>query len=83
MDVGCIESRLFRAHGNAARKGKRSRRCAAVWSALATKEEEPRSRNDVVKKVVDELRNSVHNLASLLLTTQRCWARRSARRHVL
>ncbi|EJO54480.1 hypothetical protein BURMUCF2_3683 [Burkholderia multivorans CF2] len=39
---------------------------------MATKEEEPRSRNDVVKKVVDELRNSVHNLASLLLTTQRC-----------
>ncbi|OMG72275.1 hypothetical protein BW685_16740 [Burkholderia ubonensis] len=53
----CLESRLFRANGNAARKGK---------------QDEPRSRNDVVKKVVDELRNSVHNLASLLLTTQRC-----------
>lgn len=35
-------------------------------------EDEPRSRNEVVKKVVDELRNSVHNLVSLLLTTQRC-----------
>ncbi|MPV60171.1 hypothetical protein CFB46_17515 [Burkholderia sp. HI2761] len=32
----------------------------------------PRSRNDVVQKVVDELRNTVHNLASLLLKTQRC-----------
>ncbi|TCW79710.1 hypothetical protein C5O80_14180 [Burkholderia sp. SRS-46] len=28
------------------------------------------------KKVVDELRNTVHNLASLLLKTQRCWETR-------
>ncbi|UKD17730.1 hypothetical protein L3V59_38140 [Burkholderia aenigmatica] len=35
-------------------------------------EVEPRSRNDVVKKVVDEFEKTVDNLASLLLKTQRC-----------
>ncbi|KWZ37195.1 hypothetical protein WS64_16230 [Burkholderia anthina] len=37
-----------------------------------------RSRNEVVQKVVDELRNTVHNLASLLLKTQRCRETRSS-----
>ncbi|MBL3966491.1 hypothetical protein H3O04_28840 [Burkholderia sp. KCJ3K979] len=29
-------------------------------------------RNEIVKKVVDEFQKTVHNLASLLLKTQRC-----------
>ncbi|AOI67021.1 hypothetical protein WS51_12055 [Burkholderia territorii] len=33
----------------------------------------PGRRNEAVQKVVDEPRNAVHNLASLLLKTQRCW----------
>ncbi|WP_218669430.1 hypothetical protein, partial [Burkholderia cenocepacia] len=41
-------------------------------ASLGGTEVEPRSRNEVVQKVVDELRNTVHNLASLLLKTQRC-----------
>jgi len=32
----------------------------------------PSRRNEVVKKVVDELEKTVHNLISLLLKTQRC-----------
>ncbi|PEH67318.1 hypothetical protein CRM91_21620 [Burkholderia ambifaria] len=32
----------------------------------------PRRRSEAVQKVVDERRKTVHNLASLLLKTQRC-----------
>ncbi|AYQ39082.1 hypothetical protein CVS37_14040 [Burkholderia lata] len=53
-------------------RGKQGWRCAAVLERATGLEVEPRSRNDVVKKVVDEMRNTVHNLASLLLKTQRC-----------
>ncbi|WP_205187830.1 MULTISPECIES: enoyl-CoA hydratase, partial [unclassified Burkholderia] len=64
--------RLFRANGNAARKREaRLAVCCSLERATGL-EVEPRSRNDVVKKVVDEMRNTVHNLASLLLKTQRC-----------
>jgi hypothetical protein len=73
MDGGrCLESRLFRANGNTARK--EGKRCCwgSEVASLGGTEVEPRSRNEVVQKVVDELRNTVHNLASLLLKTQRC-----------
>ena len=54
----CLESRLFRAAGAAARgRGSGTARRGA-------------------KKVVDARRGSVHNLVSLLLTTQRCWMAR-------
>ncbi|WP_218669632.1 enoyl-CoA hydratase, partial [Burkholderia cenocepacia] len=66
------ESRLFRANGNAARKEGKQCRWSSEVASLGGTEVEPRSRNEVVQKVVDELRNTVHNLASLLLKTQRC-----------
>ncbi|WP_176091100.1 hypothetical protein [Burkholderia ambifaria] len=46
--------------------------CSGLGARLA-QEDGPRSRNEAVQKVVDERRKTVHNLASLLLKTQRCW----------
>ncbi|AJY42340.1 hypothetical protein BW21_628 [Burkholderia humptydooensis] len=72
----CIESRLFRATANAARRGE--------WEVLSlgstVDREDERKRETAMmkfrwrggKKVVDALRISDHNLISLLLTTQRC-----------
>ncbi|ALX45067.1 enoyl-CoA hydratase [Burkholderia humptydooensis] len=72
----CLESRLFRAAANAARRGK--------WEVLSSgstvDREDGRERETAMtrfrwrggKKDVDALRISDHNLISLLLTTQRC-----------
>ncbi|WP_144025146.1 hypothetical protein [Burkholderia sp. HI2500] len=40
-------------------------------------------RNEVVKKVVDGFKKTVHNLASLLLKTQRCRETRSSSQNAL
>ena len=63
---------LSRYRQRGAEEGKRSSLVASGTATRRAKENEPRSRDDVVKKVVDELRNDVHNLVSLLLKTQRC-----------
>ncbi|KAB0672933.1 enoyl-CoA hydratase [Burkholderia territorii] len=69
---GCIESRLFRANGNAARGNKGSGAVGLAVEPPAHTKLNPGRRNEAVQKVVDEPRNAVHNLASLLLKTQRC-----------
>ncbi|MBR7958807.1 enoyl-CoA hydratase [Burkholderia cenocepacia] len=69
----CIESRLFRANGNTARRKKREAVLLKSVLSIPVHVKLNRSRrNEVVKKVVDEFQKTVDNLASLLLKTQRC-----------
>ncbi|WP_216353534.1 enoyl-CoA hydratase, partial [Burkholderia cenocepacia] len=69
----CIESRLFRANGNAARGKKREAVLLKSVLSIPVHVKLNRSRrSEVVKKVVDESQKTVDNLASLLLKTQRC-----------